>query len=85
MFVVIRLDELDTAPSLDELQHAVTTPRAFFSKEEAELEVQRLNALNEDKACRYFWRVVRIERRIGQPTDLAANKALNSTRNKPAS
>ena len=60
VFVIIRVDTFQDIGADPET--AVTATRAFPTKEAAEAEVQRLDRLNEDKGCVYFWLVARLER-----------------------
>ena len=61
VFVIIRVDTFQDIGADPET--AVTATRAFPTKEAAEAEVQRLDRLNEDKGCVYFWLVARLERK----------------------
>ena len=58
VFAVIRLDRFQTesipAPSCITVKEVVTT------KEKAQSEVERLNAINQGKGCEYFWQITRL-------------------------
>jgi hypothetical protein len=65
-FVVVRVDEfLEDSP----IEVKVSLVKALWSQEDAEVEVKRLNELNADKGCYYYWQVVRIERRSESNSD----------------
>ena len=58
-YAIIRLDEFlgeDVA-----LQSKVTIKRIVWNLELAEAEVDRLNKLNEEKGCHYFWQYTRVD------------------------
>lgn len=57
-FAVVRLDE---GPGDD--TGRITVKEIFWTLEHAEQEVARLNELNADKGCRYFWTPTRVVRR----------------------
>ncbi len=60
-FAIIRVDsygDLYLPP-----QDAVTVTKVVWSREVAEVEVARLNALKKDKGSFYFWQVTRLERK----------------------
>jgi hypothetical protein len=59
-FVVIRIDEFMAKYSVEDQIAAV---KAYWNPEDAQQEVERLNKLNGDKGCHYFWQVVRIEKK----------------------
>ena len=44
-----------------ELQISITVTKLVWSQERAKSEVERLNKLNADKGCTYFWQVTRLE------------------------
>jgi hypothetical protein len=54
-YAVIRLD-----PDRGRLEDQVTVKEIVSSLELAEAEVARLNALNAEKGCRYFWQATRL-------------------------
>jgi hypothetical protein len=56
-FAIIRID-LDVRDDEDR----VTVKRVVRSQQLAESEVARLNGVNADKGCRYFWQYTRIDR-----------------------
>jgi hypothetical protein len=58
-YAIIRLD-LD--PIYTE-EDRYTVKRVMWSEEEAVAEVARLNEVNADKNCRYFWQYTRVDRR----------------------
>ncbi len=62
-YAIIRLD-LDPAYS-EEDRFAVK--RVVWSEDEAAAEIARLNEVNADKNCRYFWQYTRVDRRGSQP------------------
>ena len=42
----------------------ITVKEIVWSKEKAQEEVSRLNELNKDKNCFYFWQLTRVTKRI---------------------
>ena len=58
-YAIVRLDEFqdDTA----KLENRVTIKKIVWSQSTAQSEVERLNTLNADKGCRYFWQTTRVE------------------------
>jgi hypothetical protein len=56
VYAIIRL-EPETEDDL--LRFNVT--RIVWSEDRARLEVERLNTLNGDKGCRYYWIITRLE------------------------
>ena len=63
-YAVVRLDTYDepteASPSNISVSVDVTVKKVLWSQEEAEAEVERLNQLNSDKGCRYFWQYTRV-------------------------
>ena len=39
----------------------VTVKRVVWNLDEARAEVERLNRINQDKGCRYFWQYTRVD------------------------
>src|SRR5712691_8199190 len=64
VFVVLRIDGFHATGISSE--EAVTVTKVFWTLDEAEAEVQRLNQLNGPKGSLYFWRVGRLR---GLPAD----------------
>jgi hypothetical protein len=62
VFVVIRIDMYQSPPM-------VALTRAFWTSEDAEAEVRRLNEVNADKNCLYDWDVARLEPLDVWPTE----------------
>lgn len=58
-YAIIRLD-LDPVHT-DENRY--TVKRVVWSEDEAAVEVARLNEINADKNCRYFWQHTRVDHR----------------------
>jgi hypothetical protein len=54
VYAIVRLDLF-----IDNQEHAVTVKEVVPTLDEAEAEVKRLNLLNSDKDCRYFWQATR--------------------------
>jgi hypothetical protein len=61
-YAIIRLD-LD--PIYTE-EDRYTVKRVMWSEDEAVAEVARLNEVNADKNCRYFWQYTRVDQRYLQ-------------------
>ena len=55
IFVILRTDRYQTEP-------LVTVTSAVWTREAAEAEVARLNALNGPKGCEYSWQIARLRR-----------------------
>ncbi|HEY8237206.1 MAG TPA: hypothetical protein VIF85_11235 [Gaiellaceae bacterium] len=62
-YAIIRLD-LDPVYA-DEDRY--TVKRIVWSEDEAVAEVARLDEINIDKNCRYFWQYTRVDRRAPAP------------------
>lgn len=76
VFAIVRVDSFhhhDAAP-----EDTITVKKIVLNRQLAEDEVARLNALNRDKGCSYFWQVTRLER-SGEPAKEAAGASGNST------
>jgi len=61
VFTIIRID--DFQGSEVPIESKIAVQKILWSEEEAETETVRLNNLNSDKGCRYFWQIARLERR----------------------
>jgi hypothetical protein len=59
VFVVLRHDRFD--PPLPDATGAIVATKAFWSEEEAEAEVRRLNQVNAAAGATYFWRIARLD------------------------
>jgi hypothetical protein len=58
VFAVIRIDgPFDTGT---DIQHRVTVKEVVRDLGIAQAEVDRLNTLNQDKKCKYFWQATRL-------------------------
>lgn len=55
VFAVIRWDGQDGDP-----EERITITKILHSEDEARSEMERLNALNRSKGCRYFYQVTRL-------------------------
>lgn len=65
VYAVIRLDysmaDLSTiGPSTPQASVIVTVKEIVMTPEAAEAEVERLNKVNAEKSCRYFWQHTRL-------------------------
>jgi len=56
------LDSLPGQIDIDDPPNIVAT-KAFTSAEEADAEIERMNALSTSKGSKYFWRIARLERK----------------------
>jgi len=65
VFAVVRIDQFLTDVSPPE--NTITVKEIVLTQEEAEEEVQRLNKLNCDKNCLYFWQKTRFVDRQDMP------------------
>jgi hypothetical protein len=66
VYAIIRLDW----PALSGVapdKNLITVKKVVRSQEEAEREVHRLNKLNADKGCQYFYQITRLERTPAGP------------------
>jgi hypothetical protein len=57
-FAIVRIDLY-----LDDPEERVTVKRIVWEQALAEAEVARLNEVNSDKQCRYFWQYTRVDER----------------------
>jgi hypothetical protein len=63
-YAVVRVDRFRLRDSLpDDPQVYVTVKEVLWTSDEAEAEVERLNRVNADKDCCYWWESVRVRRR----------------------
>jgi hypothetical protein len=64
-YAVVRVDTYDeppeASPSNISVSVDVTVKKVLWSQEAAEAEVKRLNDLDSDKRCRYFWQYTRVD------------------------
>ena len=60
-YAIIRIDDIESADV--SLEDRVTVKSVVWSLDRARSEVDRLNGLNQDKGCRYFWQYTRVDRR----------------------
>jgi hypothetical protein len=66
VYAIIRLDKgpwRDALPDKD----MISVKKVVRSREVAEQEVDRLNRLNSDKGCVYYWQITRLERKYTAP------------------
>ncbi len=57
LFAIVRVDEFQSnAP----WNNRITVKEIVTTEEEARHEVERLNGLNQEKGCVYFWQVTRL-------------------------
>lgn len=61
VYAIIRLDTIPR-PDAPLEQHQVVVKKLVRCRETAEQEVERLNRLNADKGCVYFWQLTRLEK-----------------------
>ena len=65
-YAIIRLDRPDAGDPVGVAppsgKDRITVKLVVRSPDEADREVDRLNALNAGKGCEYFWQVTRLER-----------------------
>ena len=61
VFAVVRVDMFHglEVPA----ESLVVVKKVVWTQEVAEAEVARLNHLNQDKGCVYFWQITRLERK----------------------
>lgn len=60
VFAIVRVDTYSTAVPP---HTAITVTKIVWTQVDAEAEVSRLNQLNADKKCIYFWQITRLVRR----------------------
>ena len=60
-FVIVRVIMFHGLEVPDE--SCVVVKKVVWTQEVAEAEVARLNQLNQDKGCVYFWQIIRLERK----------------------
>ncbi|WP_420629443.1 hypothetical protein [Candidatus Leptofilum sp.] len=56
VYAVIRIDEYENVPD----ERRILVKEILYDIELAKAEVKRLNLLNSDKACNYFWQSTRL-------------------------
>jgi hypothetical protein len=61
VYAIIRLDRDAVTDGLSD-RNLVMVKKVVRSKEVAEQEVKRLNRLNADKGCEYYYQITRLER-----------------------
>ncbi len=64
VFAIVRVDsfyKIEVSP-----ETAITVQKVVWDQETAEAEAARLNDLNKDKGCMYFWTITRLERKLDQ-------------------
>jgi hypothetical protein len=59
-FAIVRVD--GNIDNREEPSNLIVVKKVVWSEEAAESEVARLNRLNADKGCVYFWTITRVER-----------------------
>jgi hypothetical protein len=57
-FAIVRID-----PFISDETSRTTVKMVVWTEEEAEREVERLNAVNAGKDCLYYWQPTRVKRR----------------------
>jgi hypothetical protein len=57
-YAIVRIDLFQSDEA--EWRNKVTVKEIVWSQEVAEAETRRLNELNEDKGCLYFWQTTRV-------------------------
>lgn len=77
VFAIVRVDtfgEIEVKP-----ETMVTVKKIAWSQRDAEAEVARLNRLNKDKGCVYFWQITRLERKRAQERAAQSAPSVEST------
>ena len=59
VYAIIRVDEY--LGDLISLQSKITVKEIVWNRDKAEQEVERLNQINSDKGCSYFWQLTRLD------------------------
>jgi hypothetical protein len=59
-FAIVRVEA-----EIERDEERFTVTRIVWDEDVAEAEVSRLNELNDDKGCRYFWQATRAQARLG--------------------
>jgi hypothetical protein len=62
VYAILRYDEFQNATV--SIEDRITVTRIVHDEGTADAEVRRLNDLNREKGCRYFWQTTR----LGEPT-----------------
>jgi hypothetical protein len=66
VYAIVRVDRvsfLGDSLDRDSLSNAITVKKLVWTEEDAKAEVERLNTINRDKGCFYFFQITRLERR----------------------
>ncbi len=84
-YAVVRVDtfQVEEMPIEEFDWHSlVTVKKVVWDQGTAEQEVKRLNSLNDDKGCIYFWQITRLEalERRGAEVDAESQEATASIR-----
>lgn len=58
VYAVLRYDDFQS--SATSIENRISVVRVVLDEETAKEEVQRLNDLNSEKGCRYFWQATRL-------------------------
>ena len=58
-YAIVRLDDFQDATVAPE--NRITVKKIVWEEGTAQAEVERLNELNGDKGCRYFWQATRVD------------------------
>ncbi len=59
VYAIVRIDDFQGIEVL--LKEKISVKKLVWSQEKAMAEVDRLNNLNSDKQCTYFWQMTRLE------------------------
>jgi hypothetical protein len=60
-FAIVRVDTFHPEDEQPEPRNSITVKRIVWDQATAEAEVARLNGLNGDKGCVYFWQQTRVD------------------------
>lgn len=60
-FAIVRVDTFQPENEEPDPRNRITVKRVVWDQATAEAEMTRLNGLNRDKGCLYFWQPTRVD------------------------
>jgi hypothetical protein len=63
VYAIVRFDYFQHDIDTENVENAIAITKVVWDMDTAQAEVARLNEVNKDKDCIYFWRAARLQRR----------------------